>query len=72
MSHRIKNNSQHVVIFNITDESIMCIPDIIKSCFTYKRQLKVYSSLGDDTNLELCQISEVKNLYQIVCQKYRL
>lgn len=68
MSH----NKLQIVIFDITPTTIDNLPDIISKCIKSRSMLRVFSSEGDHTNLELSEMPHVKELFLKACIDYGL
>lgn len=67
-----KANNYDLIVFDITPTTIDTLPDTIRRCLASKARLKVFSSEGDNSNLELVEITHVKELYSRACLEYGL
>lgn len=83
MPRRSRNNSRQIndalsklktkeIMFNLTPNSIDNLQNTIQTCIKNKTKLLVYTSMGDNTSKELCQIPEVQNLFSKACTDHGL
>lgn len=68
----LNNKIFDTVVFDITPETIDNLPTMIKKCVNDRSKLMIFSSEGDNTRLELCEIPHVRDLFRKACLDYGL
>lgn len=65
-------NLDNILIFDLTPSTIDGLPNIIELSVKTNKFLKVFSSVGDNSDLELCELQQAVSLFQRACIQYGL
>lgn len=71
LKKKMADHKYDIMVFDISSDMIDELPDYIRLC-KGRTQLKVFSSEGDNTKLELAEIPHVRNLFRKACVEYGL
>lgn len=73
MAGKVLNVKGDNVVYDLTTQSIVHLPNIIRTCIKNKTKLIIQTTMGDRTpDVELCQISAVREIFIRACKDFGL